>query len=266
MRKEAVLFLSHVYNDYTLMRFRQLQTSVIEGQDLIWVHTNFDGIYFFSTHKEINHLYIKLRNNYIFKQNNSAPNNSYLFVDIFEKIPNYDYYWFIEYDVCINSKESDPYRRIFDYYVDNDNYECDADVIADHIATYNTNHNYNIRYPFKDLLEQYEDIQKLYLQKNDIHFGFYTICRLSNKLLKNLKEIPEWQNIFFEIGITTFAYKCNYKICTFQNLFSWRGNTKFDNPHRRLNVGSNGFLKKVYQDYYDEFPEGAIIHAVKNYE
>lgn len=263
--KTLVVFISHLYNNFCVDRYHDLRRSLIDDHHLIWCHTNTPPDNFFKEHGVENDIHLEIEN-YFDERNMNNTQNNLIFLGIYNALPDYDYYWFIEYDVMINTLRVDPFTELFTYF-NNEPIEKDADIVADHIYTYASNYNYEIRYPFDIISKDYPNVVKLNLSKNDIYFAFYTICRLSNKLLRSYSSAIDWQDLFFEWGLTTFAYLNDMKICTLLNTFTQENNKSYspDNRHKRINNGSNSFVLKSYKRFYKEYPEGYIIHPVKSY-
>lgn len=265
MDKTGVFFLSHIFNDFTIEQYNNLKQSLLEDFDLFWVYTNKpEDEEFFAKNNIGETLHIQIGEYYIDYQNKNHVNNIVVFLGIYDNCKNYDYYWFIEYDVKINTKKSDPFKNIFSYYNNDNNVESKADLLADHINSYITQYVYADRYKFHNLRYKYYDINTLGINYFNIHFGFYSICRLSNKLLEILNSDKRWKYCFFEWGITTCAYMNCLDICSFQQLFSFPNNKYEEKIHKRINNGSNSFIEKPYKDFYNEWPEGCIIHPVKS--
>lgn len=264
--KTGVFFISHIYNSYTLSRYNELKNSLIEGQELIWLSTcppNRSD--FFETNLIEKSIIISLTDEEYFydPRKKYGPNNSILFTKLYEQMNQYDFYWFIEYDVTINTKRNDKFRTLFEYYNNSRNFEYDADVIGDHIHSYYTHQAYCLRYPYETIKNKYPQIEQRNIGYRDIHFGFYTICRLSKKFLEIFSKDEDFIKLYFEWGITTYAYLNNFKICTFNNVFSYDMQNKERSFHHQMNKGSNSFQTKSYKEYWDEYPEYTIIHAVK---
>lgn len=257
--RTLVVLISHLFNDMIVDRYKDLERSLLDNQELILAHPVEHTESFFIKNN-INHLACVPAKNYIDEKNWRLLDNTGLFLDIYERKPGFDYYWLIEYDVTINTRKSDKFREIFEYFD-----ELKADVVCDHVNSYTTNHYYNARYSWNALNDWYPAIKELGLTKKDIHFGFYPICRLSKKFLEEYKNSPEYQTIYFEIGITTMAYMKDMCIHSFINKFSTVDDLTQDKWQNMMNIGSNSWQRKEYKSYY-QYPEGCIIHPVKSYD
>lgn len=261
--KTAVCFLCHIFDDFALSQYNKLKESILHNQTLYWVHTTRPTNLFFKIHGIENDVYIEPRKNYFDKNNRNHPNNAYVFVDTFKKLEGCaDFYTFIEYDVMINSVNESPFNALMNF-LENDSYIRNYDLIADHISSYTTNHVYNIRYEFFDLRKRYPMIDRLNLTRKDIHFAFYSVCRFSKRFFTELLESPDYIDIFFEIGLTTFAYVKDMTIGTLHNSFSYDIQAAAGSNHSKINNGSNSYVIKEYKEYWENYPEGAIIHPVK---
>jgi len=266
MRTELVIFISHIFNEFTVDRYNDIKYSLLENQELIWCYTGNPPPNFFNHNKIIKTYKFNPPVNYRDPNNKNLPNNSYLFVDIYNKYNMYEYYWMIEYDVTINSNDYNPFEQLFRYY-NTYRYEQTADVIADHINTYITNHNYVLLYNY-NMLKRLYHFNSNFINEKDITFGFLTICRFSNNFLKHFSKSNDWHKFYFEWGILTFANKNNYRICTLHNTFSTENYSQLFTytPYRKINDGSNSPHPNNNKiGINDGYPLGCIIHHVKSY-
>lgn len=264
--KTLVCMISHLYTDFIVDRYKDLERSLIENHDIVWIHPNDAPENFFEDNGVEHEAKVSGGNRQLDPRNRGLPDNLVLFINVQKQFPEYDYYWFIEYDVMINTCSDKPFEKLFEFYSTSD-FEQDADLICDHVHTYATNYNYenDICYPFERLQEKYESINRIGLNKKDIHFGFYTICRLSKRLLVDISKEQDWVDCFFEWGITTYAHLHNLKICSMLNRFTYEPNIYYPFDDFRINTGSNSFDEKQYKEYWEEYPENAIVHPVKKY-
>lgn len=258
----GVFFISHIFNDFTLFQYKSIQNSLLEGFKLIWVSTKEVPLEF-KVKKDILFFIINKSDRYFDKNNNNLPNNSEIFRKCFNKYFCFDFYWFIEYDVCINSSDNS-FKHIFEYYHNSKHIEYNADIICDHTENYDTQYIYNTRYPYYELRKNYEIN---FIDKDKIMFGFFTICRLSNEFLNKFNRDTRFHNLYFEWGLPTFAKLNKMYIVTFKNIFAFElpHYIVHSHNHSSINSGSNSWNKDNL-NYSKFFQKGCIIHPVKNFE
>lgn len=262
--RTLVVLVTHIFNDFVADRYKDLEKSLLDNFDLVLAHSSeCEEPDYFEKHN-IKHIKVPLRKDQLDDRNQQCPNNGKFFIDVYKNFREFDYYWFIEYDVLINTDSETPFKRLFKHFCDEWMVK-DADLVADHINTYVTNYRYNIRYPFDKISREYKTFSSLGLTKKDIHFAFYTICRLSNKLLRGFSSDDNYVDLFFEWGITTYAYMNDMQICNLKNLFTV---SEFDyqvSDRDNVNCGSNSWNCKTYKKKWEDYPDGCIVHPVKRY-
>lgn len=258
--KTLVVLISHIFNDFVADRYNDLKCSLLDDYDLILLHPNdYDETYFIE--HDINHLKIDAPKNHLDPRNWGLPDTGKIYTKVFENIHQYDYYWFIEYDVVINTNRKDKFSELFSYFNDKD-----FDIVCDHLYSYTNNKWYNNRYPWHQISKDYRAIRELKLKKKDVWFGFYTITRLSKNMLLIYRDNPLYQLMFFEYGLTTLAKKEKAKICSLNNLFTSEIDVYDDfEDHEKINNGSNSWRCKRWE-HIKNYPEGYIVHPIKNYD
>lgn len=262
--RTLVVLVTHIFNDFVADRYKDLEKSLLDNFDLVLAHSSeCEEPDYFEKHN-IKHIKVPLRKDQLDDRNEQCPNNGKFFIDVYKNFQEFDYYWFIEYDVMINTESETPFKELFEYY-NTDSFCFNTDLIADHINTYTTDYRYNDRYPFDEIYKNYKTLSSLDLHKKDIHFAFYTICRLSNKLLSEFSSNDDYIDLFFEWGITTYAYMHDMKICTLQNSFTVSEPGNPGSNRNRINCGSNSWYRKSYKKDWHKYPKGYIIHPVKYY-
>lgn len=278
MHKELVVFISHVFNDFYFNRYEELKDNLLDNQHLVWVY-NTDLSNELQS-KGIEALHINLSDDYLTNTNNKTiypktigsdgrdsfnPNNSEYFQQVYKEYPLYDYYWFVENDVAINTKDKyNSFKQIFEFYKDDD-----ADLIVPTLYSYDN--------PDLDLIYPYESLKGSGIQKNDLWLSFQTFTRHSNKLLSIAQKAVEYHSLFFEFMYPTIAKKYGLKIKVFD--------FKFVNPHpfdesqltlsrnyeNRINNTSDTWNAQHYQDRHIgpstviiEYPSTTVLHPIKS--
>lgn len=269
-----VVFISHIANQFTLDRYNDIKRSLLNNYKLVWLYTN-DSIseeWFKEHHIELTYNCHTPKNYWFGK----LPNNNYLFIDLYKNFSNFEYYWFIEYDVMINTKNNKPFYKLFSYFEYeklNHTYKylkfyksVKYDLIASHINNYITRREYDYVWRYEKFRKYEWDLDKLGIIKKNFYFGFFPVCRMSNRLLNTLCNEKDFHSIFFEFAIPTLAVKYDYLIQTLDNIFVYDNQMYFDDPNQRINNGSNSWYAKKYQEYWNKYPEYTIIHPVKSYD
>ena len=101
---------------------------------------------------------------------------------------------------------------------------------------------------------------------NELLFGFYTICRLSNKLLNLTHEYYKSYNGFFEYIITTIAQNNNLKISSLtEDNFDIEDKSFINKNSNGINIGSNTWNKNYLLNHINEYPKNIILHPIKLY-
>lgn len=262
--KTLVVLVTHIFNDFVADRYKDLERSLLDDFDLVLAHSNVcEEEDYFEKHN-IKHVKLPFRDDQLDERNERCPNNGKFFIDVYSMFNKFDYYWFIEYDVMMNTDSEEPFKKLFKFFHD-EQLAKDADLVADHVNTYVTNNRYNCRYPFEEISTKYKTFASLGLTKKDIHFAFYTICRLSNRLLSGFSSNADYVDLFFEWGITTYAYMHDMQICNLKNLFTVSEINQHVIDRNNVNRGSNSWSRKTYKKTWEEYPNGCIIHPIKNY-
>ena len=259
--KTLICFISHIINENLITQFNNiLEVSLKNGYDIIYCSPNIE------LKNDVLNKYIvnlNLSDKDIFdKYNNNHIKNHKIYISVFNKFNNYDYYWFIENDVTINNDNLvNGWNNLFNYYNTNI-----SDLLCSKITKWTNSEAYKLRYPIS-LLNKY--INNIFdtIDYDKLWFGFLPICRISNKLLNIIKEYYKNNNGFFEYIIPSLAKYYKLTITQFsKNNFDIDLSTYNDNDDsRNINRGSISWNKTDVIDYQNKYPKNVIIHPIKLY-
>lgn len=268
----GVFFISHIYNDFTLNQYNRIKKSLLNDFELIWVTTNNDYKDFFDKYN-IKYFQVTPSKNYYYGMYKN-PNSIEIFLKVYNKYNNYIYYWFIEYDVVCNNL-NDNFLEIFKYFHDKTNLEYNADVICDHLESYHTNFRYNYVHPYQKIFVDGFNV----IKKEDVMFGFFSICRISNNFFAKYTKTIKGYKYFFEWGIPTFANKHNLFIVSFKNIFTddtiYYNDAFYNHPKKLyklpafyVNIGTNSWNidKNLLNLKSKNIKKNYIIHPIKTQE
>ena len=271
-----VTFISHIFNDFILDNFLTIKNNLLDDQKLIWLTTN-KSICKDLEDLSITYLYVDTStpstniytNNIHIDPNNYNPSLGYLYISAYKKYLDYDYYWFIEYDVRMYSKDpNNSFKSLFEYF-DNTNY----DVICDHLKHIMSSDTSRQRYQY------FLNVQcpKYEIAACNCWNAFFTINRISHKFFNmfvNSNDILT--QVFSEIGITTFAKKYNLSLYSldYNNKFSVENKVheflalSNDQLSASCNTGSNSWNTHPFVETKHNliYHDNTIIHAVKSKE
>jgi len=276
--KIGYFYISHIINDYVCENFFNIKNAVQdENIDVIFCNPNGNlnsiDVYDYLNNSKYCFLNID-RDDFIDHNNYCVTKNHQIYLAVYDIYKTYDYYWFIEYDVQVNNlNKLEGYKKLFDFYKTND-----SDLICCNIHNWKYNIWYQKRYP-EELMNNYKNINNNFLYKDNkiqtdnLYFGFFTICRISNRLLSETLEYYKNNDGFFEYVIPSLAKYKNQKICSFNDDKFNIENTHLLNEHM-INTGSNGWNVKnlntddivKHKHYFPEYPKNVIIHPIKNLE
>lgn len=256
--KILVCFISHVINEKLISHYQNIKKSL---------DNKIYNIKFISPNNIIENN--KLKNDIINlniteslndKLNNNHIKNNIFYIEIFNKFNNYDYYWFIENDVDINNTDKiNGWKNLFNYYINNK-----SDLICSKINKWTDYIGYQKRYPIS-LLNEYNKNNNFIFDIDDIWFGFYTICRLSKKLLLNVSDFYKENDGFFEYIITSLAKYNKLSISSFtKDGFDIEDILNYDKPHS-INLGSNTWDQNYLFNNIYKYNQNIILHPIKLY-
>ena len=118
-KSQLILYVSHIINDETLWRYRKLRDDVKPlGIDVLWCFNNKNDMVRIPDDIAIEMASddaILSANEFLFKAHNkplvwSVP--AYFLMKTFEKHPEYDYIWLVEYDVCYSGDWKNFFERM----------------------------------------------------------------------------------------------------------------------------------------------------------
>lgn len=266
MNKQCILYLCQDICEESIYRYNKLLQEKPNNYDLYWLidnnkfYTNLDteSINFLSIidNNDKKKKYTKLY--YSWEKPNDIENsgkhyNCILnYIEAYNKIPSYDYYWCIEFDVYMHN-----FADLFNYY-DNIDYDNISSHLVNNVPNcYSDNNN-----PVKSLF----NVNNIYnINRYPVQFtAFYSISRLSNRLLKLCLDYYKGGNFgFFESTITMLTIYNNLSITTLNDYFI--SVTPENKSYLfQVDVSSNSWgyhITKKYIDYFLQFNK--IIHPVK---
>lgn len=199
MKKTVILLSTHFLNQEIVDKYKHLSEEVDDLYD-VYILLNRkeddtvipDGIkVFYSTKKDIDKLgYKYFESDWLYRGSCNFPVQRF-----WKEHPEYDFYWFVEYDVIFTGRWS--------YFFDA--WEDDYDFLTCHVERYN---------PFTNQLwTWWRENVNIGIEKKDLIKGFNTICRYSNRACKELdKHYLEGKIAHSEVFITSILHNNGYKI------------------------------------------------------
>lgn len=176
MKKNVILFATHIMNEEVLGRFRLIQTVVDEETDIYILYHKRRGEvilpvdnvqhYFFTTQSLKKLGYTPIEKTLI------PGSNHFPLLQFYKEFPDYEYYWNIEYDVCFTGN----WRYIFDACS-----SIDADLITSNVERYIE----DPRWYWWHTLE----LKDMIISMNKFWKSFNPIYRISNRALSVLDSI-----------------------------------------------------------------------------
>jgi len=245
-----ICFISHTINEKLIERFNEIKSAakLVSGNyDVKYISPNTD-----ITDSNIFIYHLNINESLKDENNRGSIKNHLIYLEIFKNFKGYDYYWLIENDVTINNENRiDAWQIFFNFYNNNND-----DLICSKLYKYILSKYHIKRYP-KYLLNKYKNNLYLY----DLWFGFFPICRISNKLLKYVEDFYKNNDGFFEYVIPTIAYLQKLKISSLSV-------DKFDYEIpilkiRDINRGSISYTNRDMNNYRKKYPINTIIHPNK---
>jgi hypothetical protein len=205
----TILFITHRLNEPIEKRFRKLATEVPEEYDVYFCFDNSS-----MSRTEVNdylhtneYQYIEFNRKLLESFDYPSPlaisdvkqiipgNNDLLFLYLAKKLPNYSYYWFLEYDVAFSGS----WERLF-FQLNS----CDADLLGTNLVPRSHDPHWN-------WWSTLETSEKLDIEEE--LRGFFPIVRISSKLLEtvHIKYKQGWSG-HFEVLLPTIASVCDARI------------------------------------------------------
>lgn len=173
MKKNVILFATHIMNEEVLRRFLLIQKAVDEETDIYILYHKHRGemplpvenakYYFFTTQSLKKMGYTPIEKTLI------PGSNHFPLLQFYKEFPDYEYYWNIEYDVCFTGN----WRYLFDACV-----ATDADLITSHVERYIE----DPRWYWWHTLE----LKDMIISMNKFWKSFNPIYRISNRALSVL--------------------------------------------------------------------------------
>lgn len=268
--KNLVCFLSHIINEEVIKRYEIILNALPNDFELKFViPTVLDNKEELKKLDNISYFYCKFdKDYYLNKTINNCSQNNLVYCEIYENYPDYDNYYFIEYDCLFNPNQSDLWNNFFNYYKDKK-----IDLLCCHLCKYSLEHKMAM-FPISTIIELNKDdsnniindnliIEKNKLQTNNLYFAFFVNCKLSNKLIKLVYQYYKIDNkeikSFFEYVVPTIAKKNNLIIEDYDNKYTQFIMYKNLNPHFLLNCGSVSW----YCEDKNKYKKNVFIHPIK---
>lgn len=222
--KIAILYLTHIISNTIIENFKKLRLE--SGCDTFLVHTvdelsNF-GIYY-SEEETINMLGLKT----ITGGNKLFPGSmNFIMYRFYKEHPEYDYYWFIEYDVVFTGN--------WGWFIENTTKDFkNYDFVSSHIECWDESSGW---YWWDK--NNYLDIPREQQLKS-----FNPVCRYSKTALDTLISWNKDKVAHFEVLVPTCLYECGLSIADLG------GDNEFTLP---------GLRNKYYLDNKTESNDGTI--------
>ena len=256
--KILICFISHVINNRLIEQFNSILEVTKDKYDIIYCSPN-QILENPLLNKYIVNL--NLSNEGFFDEyNRNHVNNQNIYISVFDKFNNYDYYWFIENDVRINNENlEEGWNNLFSFYINNT-----SDLICSKIKKWTDSRAHQSRFPIHDLNKYLNNIFYS-IDYNKLWFGFLPIYRISNKLLNIVKEYYKINNGFFEYIIPSLAKYYNLSISSFSDDKFDIDTSNFDGESWKINRGSISWNKEDIISYQNRYPKNTIIHPIKTY-
>lgn len=242
--KYLVTFICHIINEETIKRYNIIKHGLPEGYDIVFCSPT----YLKSDMEDFVCLNLK---DCFWKHIKCHIRNELCYIGIYDKYPEYDKYYFIEYDVIFNKNNTiDKWRTFFNKYD-----EKNIDLLCTHYNKYNRSYNLAVwKYVFLRRIEKCE------VDVNLLYFGFLPICMLSNSLLKDIKlYYSNNDDSFFEYLIPSLATYKNYNIYCIDDDYIQTDKNIIDSAHHKINHGSVSW----YQEDKSVYDDNILIHPVK---
>lgn len=173
MKKDVILFATHIMSDEVLRRFRLLQTAIDKETDIYILYHKQKGevpllvdnakYYFFTTQSLKKLKYTPIEKTLI------PGSNHFPLLQFYKDFPDFEYYWNIEYDVCFTGD----WQYLFNVCSAND-----ADLITSHLEKYTQ----DPRWCWWQTLK----LRNMKIPMNGFWKSFNPIYRISNRALSVL--------------------------------------------------------------------------------
>lgn len=254
-----VIYISHVLNDAIIDQYNYLKCACESFEyDIIWCSPNNH-----LSHDKIDIVNLDIPDEIIYDKISNAIAGHLYITPIYDLYPDYEYYWFIENDVIINNdNQIEGWKNLFNFYNDNI-----SDLICSKINKYTDSYKYQLRYPFYKL-QKYLKNPLSNINIEFIYFGFFPVCRISNKLLNNIKQYYNNNDGYLEWVIPSLAKYYNYTIESLStDKFDIDESNNSDNNDNswEINRGSVSWKLKEDKSYKMDYPINTIIHPIKMY-
>lgn len=253
--RTLVCYICHFQNDESILRYNILKESLPDNFDILFVApTECEN-----TNNINNFICLNLKDNFFKYCDSKYPKNEQTYINVYRLYNDYDFYWFIEYDVIFGRENKiDKWNKFFNTFKYNI-----SDLICSHINNYNKKYM-DSSYPIESLIEFTENDNiiksKNNIIRNNLYFGFLPICRISNKLLSIVTDYYSNYYNFFEFTIPSLAKYNNLQILDLDNThYSQFKYYITKNPHWKINCGSISWYKEDKRIYDDN----VLIHPVK---
>lgn len=253
--KTLVIYMCHFQNDESLKRYNIIKNSLPSEFDILYISPTYC-----KNEKNINDfICLNLKNNFFKYCGDKFPKNEQTYINVYKTYQDYDYYWFIEYDVIFGKENTrnkwNNFFNIFKYNI--------SDLICSHFNKYNEKYMCSIHsIDNLQLNIKNDNIIKINdnIIKDNLYFGFLPICRMSNKLLNLITDYYKNYYNFFEFVIPSLAKQNNLIIFNLDNThYSQFKYYKYNNPHFKINCGSISWYKEE-KNFYDD---NVLLHPMK---
>lgn len=258
-----VVYISHIINSQLIKNFLSIKEAIsnFENYNIVWCNPNNKII-----NDELNDYIINLNisdEDLRDKNNENVINGHLHYLGVYNRFPNYDYYWYIENDVIINNEnQKDGWINLFSFYQNSL-----EDFICSKINKWKDYRYYQLRYPIYSL-QKYFNNPFVNINIDMLYFGFLPVCRMSNRFLQIIKKYYQSENGYLEWVIPSLAKYYNMSICSlsddkFDIDESNYTNDNLSYNYWEINQGSISWEPKKDDSYKTQYPKNTIIHPVK---
>lgn len=248
--KYLVVFMCHIINEESISRYNIIKNGLPKGYDIVFCSpTQFEYRIDKNEFDSIENFICLNLTNFFWEHRKCLVRNELCYINIYNKYPKYNNYYFIEYDVIFNKNNtSEKWYSFFNKYN-----EINIDLLCSHYNKYNFLYTESMWEP--NFLYKVEKK----INTDILYFGFFPMCMISNRLLCDIKKYYN-NNIdsFFEYLIPSMATYKKYNIYCIDKDYV-QINKCIERPHYTINNGSISWYKEDKSIYDDNI----LIHPVK---
>ena len=245
-----VCFICHFIDENVIERYNIIKNGLLDGYDIKFVIPTKTNENNFNDYEDsIDFIFLNLEKNIFLNcKNNNNTRNELIYCNIYKQFPDFKNYYFIEYDIIFGENTSENWNNLFNEY-NND----DIDLLCCHLNKYDLNYIQS-NYPIAKIIYMNTNDDNVCIKDNliidkygniignNIYFGFFPLCKFSNKLIKLIYDYYFIEHIntytFFEYLIPSICKKNNLNAVDFSHKFTQFIDYINDNIHYKVNCGS----------------------------